>query len=170
MVHYDKAIWCITTKPYGALRHSHMAHYDKAIWCTTTKPYGALRQSHMVHYGIAIWRITTKPYGALQQGHISRVDKQRCITASFFESAYLISKFAEFYVLSCWEKCIYYNEHQSLWSKSCSNNAYLLECLRFVLQKCVSLIHFEGAYVPYYYTWYITGLHQNVMWPKCISL
>src|SRR6218665_2267224 len=102
--------------------------------------------------------------------HISRVCKQRCITASFFESAYLISKFAEFYALSCWQKCIYYNEHQSLRSKSCSNNAYLLGCLRFVLQKCVSLIHFEGAYVPYYYTWYITGLHQNVMWPKCISL
>src|SRR6218665_2568108 len=57
---------------------------------------------------------------------ISRVDKQRCLTASFFESAYLISKFAEIYALSCWQKCMYYNEHQSLWSKSCSNNAYLL--------------------------------------------
>src|SRR6218665_1830549 len=34
-----------------------------------------------------------------------------------------------------------YNEHQSLWSKSCSNNAYLLGCLRFVWQKCISLIH-----------------------------
>jgi len=35
---------------------------------------------------------------------MSRFDKQRCITASFIESAYLISKFAEFYVLSCWGK------------------------------------------------------------------
>src|SRR6218665_4201629 len=24
-------------------------------------------------------------------------------------------------------------------------------------------------YVPYYYTWYITGLHQNLIWQKCIS-
>src|SRR6218665_911641 len=73
--------------------------------------------------------------------YISRVDKQRCITARIFESAYLISKFAEFYALSCWQKCIIYNEHQSLWSKSCSNNAYLLGRLRFVWQKCISLIH-----------------------------
>jgi len=37
---------------------------------------------------------------------ISRVDKQRCITLLFVENEYLISKFAEFYTLSCWQKCI----------------------------------------------------------------
>src|SRR6218665_2441964 len=63
-----------------------------------------------------------------------RVDKQRCITASFIESAYLISKFAEFYALPGKSA---YNERQPLWSKSCVNNAYLLGCLNFVCQKCV---------------------------------
>src|SRR6218665_1002345 len=37
---------------------------------------------------------------------ISRFDKQRCTTASFIESAYLISKFAKCYALSSWQKCI----------------------------------------------------------------
>src|SRR6218665_4179966 len=34
-----------------------------------------------------------------------------------------------------------YSEHQPLWSQSCSNKAYLLGCLSFVWQKCVSLNH-----------------------------
>src|SRR6218665_300859 len=34
-----------------------------------------------------------------------------------------------------------YSEHQRLWSQSCLNNAYLLGCLSFIWQKCVSLNH-----------------------------
>src|SRR6218665_207493 len=63
-----------------------------------------------------------------------------------------------------------YYEHQSLWSKSCSNNAYLLGCLRFIWQKCISLIHCCKCVCSLLCTWYITGLHQNVIWQKCISL
>src|SRR6218665_1969981 len=63
-----------------------------------------------------------------------------------------------------------YNERQPLWSKSCVNNAYLLECLSFVWQKCVFLIHCLKCVCSLLYTWYITGLHQNLIWQKCISL
>ena len=52
------------------------------------------------------WQKATVQKLVMESVYIWRVDKQRCITTSFFESAYLISKFAEFYALSCWQKCI----------------------------------------------------------------
>src|SRR6218665_2538646 len=67
-----------------------------------------------------------------------------------------------------------YNERQSLWSKSCFNNEYLLGCLTFVWQKCVdlSLIYCGKCVCSLvgYCIWWITGLHQNLIWQKCISL
>src|SRR6218665_2381956 len=50
---------------------------------------------------VLLWKLYSFTFS-----YISRVDKQRCITTSFVESAFLISKFVEFCALSCWQKCI----------------------------------------------------------------
>ena len=102
---------------------------------------------------------------------ISRVDKQRCITASFIEKVRLWYQNLQNFMLFLTGKSAY-NERQPLWSKTCLNNAFWGKS-KFPLAKVriiwikrkvrIFLATAHGVVLDFIRTWYGRSAHLY-MW------